>query len=111
LKDPEFQQVEETVEFNVPGRTYPVVVSMAMNGIDGGFDIETRTDADWALLHGVMAYRGPAYLESPFGWGRWVRIMPIQGGGRSPARKWAELGVPGDARRRVRLEYREVGES
>jgi hypothetical protein len=106
---PDFQQVEETVEFNVPGRTYPVVVSMALNGIDGGFDIETRTDADWALLQALMKYRAPLFLESPFGWGRWIRIMP-QGGGRSPARKWIEVGTPGDARRRVRLEYREVGE-
>jgi hypothetical protein len=108
-QDPDFQQVEETVEFNVPGRTYPVVVSMALNGIDGGFDIETRTDTDWTLLQAIMAYRAPLFLESPFGWGRWIRIIPT-GGGRSAARKWTEVGTPGDARRRVHLDYREVGE-
>jgi hypothetical protein len=110
LKDPDFQLVEDVVEFNVPGRTYPVVVTMAMNGIDGGFDMQTRTDAEWALLQALMAYRGPLFLESPFGWGRCIRIMPISGGGRSAARKWAEVGPAGDARRNVHLDYREVAE-
>ena len=109
LKDPDSQQVEDVVEFNVPGRTYPVVVSMALNGIDGGFDMETRNGAEWTLLQALMAYRGAMFLESPFGWGRWIRIM-ASGGGRSAARKWTEVGPAGDARRRVRLDYREVSE-
>jgi hypothetical protein len=108
-KDPEFTQTEEVVEFNVVGRTYPVVVSMALNGIDGAFDMQTRTEAEWTLLQALMAYRGALFLESPFGWGRWIRIM-VPGGGRSAARKWAETGPAGDARRRVHLDCREVGE-
>lgn len=109
LADPSFERIEDVVEYNIPGRTYPVVVSLALNGIDGGLDLVTRTEPEWTLLQGIMDYRGPVYLESPFGWGRWIRIMP-SGGGRSSARKWSELGTPGYARRTVHLDYREVAE-
>jgi hypothetical protein len=109
LKDPEFALTEDVVEFNVPGRTYPVIVSMALNGVDGAFSMQTRTEAEWTLLQALMAYRGALFFESPFGWGRWIRIM-TSGGGRSAARTWAEISVPGDARRNVHLAYREVSE-
>jgi len=101
-KDPEFTQTEDVAEFNVVGRTYPVIVSMALHGIDGGFDMQTRTEAEWTLLQALMRTRGALFLESPFGWGRWIRI--------NVPRTWVEIGTPGDARRRVHIAYREVSE-
>ena len=97
--DPEWTKEEEAATFRPVGRTYPVVVSMALGGADGSLTVSTNTDAAWTALEALRDYAGTLLLESPYGWARYVRIL---------SRSWAEMGAPEAARRRVTFSFLEV---
>lgn len=97
--DPEWSQDEEATTFRPVGRRFPVVVSMSMGGADGSLTISARTADEWEALEVLREYRGALLLESPYGWGRYIRII---------SRSWAETGDPGSARRRLTCSYLEV---
>ena len=97
--DPEWSQEEDAATFRPVGRKYPVVVSMSMGGADGSMTITARTAAVWAALEALRDYQGTLFLESPYGWQRYIRIL---------SRSWTETGAAGAARRRLSCSYLEV---
>lgn len=99
LKDPDYTQTEDIGVFRPKGRTYPVVVSNALGGADGGMEVKATTEAEWAALVAVRELQEPVYVESPFGWARWVRFT---------GRAWTERGYAGSARRTLKLEFVET---
>ena len=97
--DPEWTKEEEAATFRPVGRTYPVVVSMALGGADGSLSVTTNTDTAWTALEALRDYAGTLLLESPYGWARYVRIL---------SRSWTETGAPEAARRRAAFSFLEV---
>lgn len=97
--DPEYTQQEDAATFRPVGRKYPVVVSMALGGADGSLTLRARSDAEWATVEALRDYQGTLYLESPFGWGRYIRIL---------SRSWVESGSASAPRRRVDVGFLEV---
>lgn len=99
IADPEWTQVEDAVTFRPVGRRHPVVVSMSLGGADGSLAVVTGTDEEWEAVQALREYQGTLYLESPFGWGRYVRIL---------SRSWSERGAAGAPSRRVEFGFLEV---
>lgn len=97
--DPEYTQEEDAATFRPVGRKFPVVVSMALGGADGSLSVLTATAAEWAAIEALRDYQGALYLESPYGWARYIRVL---------GRTWVESGAPGEVRRRVDFEFLEV---
>ncbi len=97
--DPEWTKEEEAATFRPVGRTYPVIVSMALGGADGSLTVSTNTAAGWAALEALRDYAGTLLLESPYGWARYVRIL---------SRSWTETGAAEAARRRATFSFLEV---
>ena len=97
--DPEYTQEEDAATFRPVGRKYPVVVSMAIGGADGSLTLRARTNAEWAIVQALRDYQGALYLESPFGWGMYIRIL---------SRSWVEFGSASAPRRRVTVAFLEV---
>lgn len=96
--DPEYTQEEDAATFRPVGRKYPVVVSMAIGGADGSLTLRARTN-EWATVQALRDYQGTLYLESPFGWGMYIRIL---------SRSWVEFGSASAPRRRVTVAFLEV---
>jgi hypothetical protein len=99
LKDPSYTQTENVTTLRPLGRTFPVTVSLNLGGSDGTMTVMTRTDADWAALTALKNYRAPIFVDSPFGWSRWIRIIN---------RSWLEFGTSMTAMRQVQFDYVEV---
>ena len=97
--DPEHSQNEESATHRPIGRKYPVIVSMGIGGADASLVISTTTDAQWAALEALREYQGTLFLESPYGWARYIRVQ---------SRAWTEIGAAAAARRRLSLSYLEV---
>ena len=99
VADPEWTQEEDAGTFRPIGRRLPVVVSMALGGADGSLVISVATEAEWEAAQRLRDYAGTLYLESPYGWARYVRIL---------SRSWVETGAPDGARRRLTCSFLEV---
>lgn len=97
--DPAYTQEEDAATFRPVGRKHPVVVSMAIGGADGSLTLRARTNDEWAIVQALRDYQGTLYLESPFGWGMYVRIL---------SRSWVESGSASAPRRQVDVAFLEV---
>lgn len=99
LKDPDYNRSEDVGVFRPKGRSLPVIVANAMGGADGSLQVLATGAAEWTALEAVLRYQGPVYLESPFGWARWIRITN---------RTWSETGTGDHPRRIAKADFLEV---
>lgn len=99
LKDPDYSREEDATVLRPKGRTYPVVVSVNLGGADGSLQVRASSADEWAGIQALMDYRAPVYLESAYGWAKWIRIT---------SRSWKELGPVGAVWRVATLGYVEV---
>lgn len=68
--------VEEQIGvFRPLGRQYPVVLSQAIGGLDGSYEIATRGAAEHAAVWAVLAHQGTLLVQDPFGEQKYIRII------------------------------------
>lgn len=98
-KDPGYKQDEDIGVFRARTRRRAIVVHGVLGGIDGSMTIIATDAATWAAIVALREAQQPIYLESPFGWARWVEIT---------SRSWEELNAAAAAKRPLKLDYVEV---
>lgn len=88
---------EDMGVFRPNGRRYPVVVAGTLTGWDGDLDIVTSTDAEWAKVKALVESQAVLYLESPYGWSKYIRLI---GGAKTTME-----GTATTPRRRIGMSY------
>ncbi len=91
---------EDLGVFRPLSATYPIIVSGELTGWDGGLSVYCSSDAEWLSLKGLINAQKVLYLESPFGWAKYVRLID--------GAKTRVLGTPTAPRRPVELVYVET---
>jgi hypothetical protein len=96
--DPASEDIDEDVETVHPlGRPYPVSVSSWISAGDSGqLSIMATTEAEWAQLRNLLRLPRPLYLQSPFGWNRYIRVT---------ARPWSTTSLVTGLARTVEITY------
>lgn len=100
LGSPEEIIGEDLAVFRPLNRRTPVVVSGTLTGWDGALTIHCPDAATWSSVEALIESQRILYLESPFGWARYVRILP--------GAKARMLGTTTAPRREVTFSYVEV---
>lgn len=97
---PSEQVTEDLGVFRPLGRKYPVVVGGTISGWDGDLDIRTVDSSDWAAVKALAESQAVLYLESPFGWSKYIRLL---------SGTQAEIsGTSTQPRRSVKMSYVQV---
>lgn len=95
------EQVEEDLGvFRPLGRKYAVVVAGTISGWDGDLTVSCSTNAEWQALKALITSQEVLFLESMFGWSKYVRLL-------SPTKN-ETFGTTTAPRRNVSLTYVEV---
>lgn len=94
------QVSEDLGVFRPLDRRYPVTVAGTLTGWDGDLTIHCANNADWTKLRTLIESQLVLRLESPFGWSKYVRILP-----GSKARLYGTASTP---RRDVVVQYVET---
>lgn len=100
IDKPTEEIVEDIAVFRPLDRRYPVVVAGSLGGWDGQLTIVTTTSAEWSSLKALLEAQAVLYLESAFGWSKYIRI--------TSGAKAEILGTQTAPRRRVEVSYVEV---
>lgn len=88
--------------FRPDGRRYPVVVAGTVSGWDGELSIVTSNSTEWAQLKAIIEAGAVLFLESAFGWSKYIRLS---------AGAKAELsGTATTPRRRITAQYVETSQ-
>lgn len=95
----DWDQPEQIGVFSPLTRTYPVVVSSALQATIGSYKIITTTSAQQTALEPLVAYQGTLLVLTPFGDQKYIRIT---------GRKRARSGTPTVPRYEYQLDYVEV---
>lgn len=74
LAKPTEEISEDLGIFRPDGRRYPVVVSGTLTGWDGEITVMTDNAADWAKVKALVEAQAVLFLESPFGWSKYIRL-------------------------------------
>jgi hypothetical protein len=99
--NPSEQVTEEQGVFRPLGRKFPVVVSGAVSGWDGALNITTVSELEWERIKYLAESQQVLYLESAFGWSKFIRILSGVTANMS--------GTRTTPKREVSLRYVEVG--
>lgn len=91
---------EDLGVFRPLDRRYPVVVAGQLGGWDGDLTIVTSYTTDWSALKSLLESQKVLYLESPFGWSKYIRI--------TSGAKVEISGTIGAPRRRISVSYIQV---
>ena len=97
---PTEELTEDLGVFRPLDRRYPVVVAGQLGGYDGTLCIYTTTSAEWTAIRGLLESQQVLYLESGFGWSKYIRLV-------SGARVEI-MGTTNAPRRKIEVSYVEV---
>lgn len=97
---PEESMQEDMGIFRPLNRKYPVVVSGTISSWDGTLTVQTRSNLEWQTLKAIVESQKVLYLESAFGWSKYVRL--------TNGAKAALAGTSSFPIRTVNLQYVEV---
>lgn len=100
IDKPTEELTEDLGVFRPLDRRYPIVVAGSLGGYDGDLLISTSTSTEWTNLKAILEAQKVIYLESAFGWAKYIRIT-------SGARVTL-LGSATSPRRQVAISYVEV---
>lgn len=83
--------VEDVGVFRALNRSNAVVVAGTLGGWDGDLTILTSNSTEWNALKAVLETQNILFLESPFGWSKYIRVIDgakttIQGTTTTPRR-------------------------
>ena len=67
---------EDVGVFRPLGRRYPVTVAGTLGGWDGDLEIACANTAEWVALKDLIECQAVLLLESPFGWAKYIRLLP-----------------------------------
>lgn len=67
---------EDLGVFRALDRRYPVVVSGTLTGWDGDLTVFCASLAEWTALKTLIELQTVLLLQSPFGWQKYIRILP-----------------------------------
>lgn len=98
--NPDEEIGEDLGVFRPFGRRYPVTVAGTMTGWDGSLELVTQTAAEWAQVKALIEAQAVLYLESPFGWAKYIRL--------TSGAKTTMHGTATAPRRRVACAYVET---
>ena len=97
---PTEELTEDLGVFRPLDRRYPVVVAGQLGGYDGELSLVTSTAGQWTALKAILESQQVLYLESPYGWSKYIRIIS--------GAKAEILGTNTAPRRRISVSYVEV---
>lgn len=100
LGHPEETISEDVGVFRPLDRRLPVIVAGTLTGWDSAITVHAPDAATWLKLEALIESQKVLYLESPFGWAKYVRIMP--------GAKAVMLGTTTAPRREVAFAYVET---
>ena len=100
VDQPSEELTEDLGIFRPLDRRYPVVVAGQLGGWDGTLTLVTTTAAEWNAIKALLESQKVLYLESPFGWSKYIRI--------TSGAKVDILGTLASPRRRISVSYIQV---
>ena len=62
--------------FRALDRKFPVVVFGTLGGWDGDLTVRVGSQAEWLALKALLEAQLVLYLESPFGWAKYIAVKP-----------------------------------
>lgn len=102
LADLDLNVEEQIGVFRPLGRTRPVVLSQALGGEDGTYDIITKGDAEHDAVWALVTHQGTLLVQDPFGDQKYVRIV---------RRSKTKSGGTGNPIHRIAVDYVEVDDN
>lgn len=100
IDKPSEELTENLGVFRPLDRRTPIVVAGTLGGWDGDLQIITSTAAEWDKLKALLEAQTVIYLESAFGWSKYIRI--------TSGARMTTSGTIGMPVRRVTVNYVEV---
>lgn len=91
---------EDLGVFRPMDRRYPIVVAGSLGGWDGTLTIMTASAAEWATVKALLECQKILYLESNFGWSKYIRLVS--------GAKAEIMGTATSPRRRIQVQYVET---
>ena len=100
VRQPLSHKIDESMGIFVPlGGSKKVVVSAAVYGDDGDYEIMTTGETEWATLLAILTYQGILFVQDPLGRSKYVRFTQ---------RSWVESGKISNLIRTTKISYVEV---
>ena len=100
IGDPVETIQEDLGVFKAVDRQYPIIVAGTIGGWDGELNMVTINSSEWNKFKAIAEAQKVLYLESPFGWSKYIRLIPPM--------KLNLLGSATAPRRNISVAYVEV---